>query len=71
MGFRRKSSDLYESVSNLKYRLAHFFKIWRVNNFCTNANFSTQMYYERLEIFQLYVIKQEAPRGWKISFSNV
>ena len=56
MGFRRKSSDLYESVSHLEYHLAHFIKIWIENNFCTNANLSTQMYYESLEIFQLYVI---------------
>ena len=43
----------------------------RENHFCTNANFGTQMYYESLETFQLYVIEQETPRGWKISFSNV
>ena len=29
------------------------------------------MYYVSLETFQLYVIKQEAPRRWNISFSKV
>ena len=56
MGFRRTSSDLYESVSHLKYHFTHFIEIRRENNFCTNANFGTQMYYESLETFQLYVI---------------
>ena len=43
MGFRRKSLDLYESVSFLKYHFTHFFDIWRENHFFTNANFGTQM----------------------------
>ena len=56
MGFRRKSSDLYESVSHLKYQFYSFIEIKKENNFCTNANFGTQMYYESLETFQLEVI---------------
>ena len=56
MGFQRKSSDLYESVSHLKYNFTHFIEIWGESHFCTNANFSTQMYCESLETFQLYVI---------------
>ena len=56
MGFRRKSTDLYESVSHLKYHYTHFIEIWREKHFCTNANFGTQMYYESLEAFQFYII---------------
>ena len=51
-----QSSDLYESVSHLKYHFTHIIEIWRENHFCTKANFGTQMYYKSLETFQLYVI---------------
>ena len=54
IGFRRKSSDLYESVSHLKYHFTHFIEIWRKKNI--SACFGTQMYYEALENFELYVI---------------
>ena len=53
MGSRRKSSDLYESVSHLKYQFYSFYRDLKRNHFCTNANFGTQMYYESLETFQL------------------
>ena len=53
MGFRIKYSDLYESVSHLKYHFTHFIEIWKENHFCTNANFGTKVYYESSETFQL------------------
>ena len=58
MGFRRKSSNLYESVFHLKYQFYLFYRDLERKpfNFCTNANFGTQMYYSSLETFQLEVI---------------
>ena len=56
MGFRRKSLDLYKSVSHLKYHFTHFIEIWRETHFCTNANFGTEMYCKSLETFKLYEI---------------
>ena len=54
IGFRRKYSDLYESVSFLKYHFTHFIEIWRKKPI--SACFGTQMYYETSEPFELYVI---------------
>ena len=51
MGFRRKSSDLYESVSHLKYQFYLFYRDLERKPFQYQANFGTQMYYESLETF--------------------